>query len=154
MSEARLISPLLDGFALGGSISTHSGVSCYPAMRNDSDERYIVKTISIPASQVQLEALLLTGAYPNAEAAQGYFKDLAKGIRSEIEVLEKLAAQRGFLSFNGYQIVPMEEGVGYEVYLVSYYRRTLERQLRQSPMTHLAAVNMGIDLCAALAVCR
>ena len=154
MSEARLISPLLDGFALGGSISTHSGVSCYPAMRNDSDERYIVKTISIPASQVQLEALLLTGAYPNAEVAQGYFKDLAKGIRSEIEVLEKLAAQRGFLSFNGYQIVPMEEGVGYEVYLVSYYRRTLERQLRQSPMTHLAAVNMGIDLCAALAVCR
>ena len=55
---------MLDGFALGGSISSHSGVNCYPAMRADSDERYIVKTISVPASQVQLEALLLTGAYP------------------------------------------------------------------------------------------
>lgn len=154
MSDPRLISPLLDGFALGGSISSHSGVSCYPAMRVDSDERYIVKTISIPASQVQLEALLLTGAYPDAEAARAYFKDLAKGIRSEIDILEKCAARRGFLAFQNSQIVPMEEGVGYEVYLLSYYRRTLARQLKREPLTHLSAVNLGIDICAALSLCR
>lgn len=154
MSEPRLISPMLDGFALGGSISSHSGVSCYPAMCVDSDERYIVKTISVPASQVQLEALLLTGAYPNAEAAREYFKDLAMGIRSEIEILEKCAARRGFLAFQNSQIVPMEEGVGYEVYLLSYYRRTLERHLKREPLTHLSAVNLGIDICAALSLCR
>ena len=154
MSEPRLISPMLDGFALGGSISSHSGVNCYPAMRADSDERYIVKTISVPASQVQLEALLLTGAYPNAEAAREYFKDLAKGIRSEIEILEKCAARRGFLAFQNSQIVPMEEGVGYEVYLLSYYRRTLARHLKRQPLTHLSAVNLGIDICAALSLCR
>ena len=154
MSEPRLISPMLDGFALGGSISSHSGVSCYPAMRADSDERYIVKTISIPASQMQLEALLLTGAYPNAEAAREYFKDLVKGIRSEIEILEKCAARRGFLAFQNSQIVPMEEGVGYEVYLLSFYRRTLARHLKREPLTHLSAVNLGIDICAALSLCR
>ena len=154
MSEPRLISPMLDGFALGGPISSHSGVTCYPAMRADSDERYIVKTISVPASQVQLEALLLTGAYPNAEAAREYFKDLAKGIRSEIEILEKCAARRGFLAYQNSQIVPMEEGVGYEVYLLSYYRRTLARHLKRQPLTHLSAVNLGIDICAALSLCR
>lgn len=154
MSEPRLISPMLDSFALGGAISSHSGVSCYPAMRTDSDERYILKTISVPASQLQLEALLLTGAYPNAEAAREYFKDLAKGIRSEIEILDKLAARRGFLSFADSQIVPMDEGVGYEIYLLSFYRRTLERHLKKEPLTHLSAVNLGIDLCAALALCR
>lgn len=154
MSEPRLISPMLDAFALGGPISSHSGVSCYPAMRADSDERYIVKTISVPASQVQLEALLLTGAYPDAEAARLYFKDLAKGIRSEIEILDKLAARRGFMTFLDSQIVPMDEGVGYEIYLLNYYRRTLERHLKKEPLTHLSAINMGIDLCAALALCR
>ena len=154
MSEPRLISPMLDGFALGGSISSHSGVTCYPAMRADSDERYIVKTISIPASQVQLEALLLTGAYPNAEAAREYFKDLAKGIRSEIEILEKCAARRGFLAFQNSQIVPMQEGVGYEVFLLSYYRRTLASHLKRQPLTHLSAINLGIDICAALSLCR
>lgn len=154
MSEPRLISPMLDNFGLGGAISEHSGVRCYPAMRMDSDERYIVKTISVPASQLQLEALLLTGAYPDAESARAYFKDLVRGIRSEIEILDKLAARRGFQSFLDTQIVPMEEGVGYEVYLLSYYRRTLERVLKKESLTHLSAVNLGIDLCAALALCR
>lgn len=154
MSEPRIISPLLDGFALGQSMSCHSGVNCYPAMRVDSDERYIVKTISIPASQTQLEALLITGAYPNAEAARAYYLDLARGIEQEAEILEKLSRQRGFLPFEGCQTVPMEKEVGYQVYLVSHYRRSLERYLKRSPLTHLSAVNMGIDLCAALSVAR
>lgn len=154
MSDPRLISPLLDGFALGSAISCHSGVQCYPAMRSDSDERYIVKTISIPPSQVQLEALLLSGAYPNGEAAKGYFQELARDIRDEVEVLDQLAQRRGFLPYSKYQIVPLEEGIGYEVFLLSPYKRSLERQFRAAPLTHLAAVNMGIDLCAALSVCR
>ena len=154
MSEPRIISPLLDGFALGGSMSYHSGVNCYPAMQMDSDERYIVKNISIPASQTQLEALLLTGAYPNEESARTYFYGLAQDIVKEVEILDKLAAQRGFLPFLGHQVEPMENGVGYDVCLISHYRRSLERQLKRQPLTHLAAVNMGIDLCAALAICR
>ncbi len=154
MSDPRLISPMLDGFALGGSMSCHSGVCCYPAMRNDSDERYIVKKISIPASQLQLDALLLTGAYPDETAAKGYFQELAKDIRDEVEILDRLSAQRGFLPYSKYQIVPMEDRVGYEVYLLSPYKLSLARQLKTTPLTHLSAVNMGIDLCAALSVCR
>ncbi len=75
MSEPRLISPMLDNFAMGGAISNHDGVRCYPAMENDTDDKYIVKVISIPASPTQLEALLLTGAYPDKDAALVYFKD-------------------------------------------------------------------------------
>ena len=43
MFEPKLISPLLDNFAIGSSISEHDGVYCYPAMREDSDEKYILK---------------------------------------------------------------------------------------------------------------
>lgn len=154
MSEPRIISPLLDGFALGESINCHSGVNCYPAMREDSDERYIVKTISIPASQTQLDALLLTGAFADEEAARSYFKELTQGLRNEVSVLEKLAQRQGYLPFLGYQVVPLAEGVGFEFYLVSHYRRTLARFLRRNSMTHLSAVNMGIDLCAALGIAR
>ena len=49
----------------------------------------------------------------------------------------------------------MEEGkLGYEVYLLSTYKRSLERYMRRRPITHLEAVNLGLDLCAALAICR
>ena len=154
MSEPRYVSPMLDGFSLGQSISDHSGVACYPAMRDDSEKRYIVKKISLPASQVQVEALLLTGVFRDAEAVRVYYEDLAQGVRKEVQTLETLAGQRGFVPYKAHQIEPLEDGVGYDVILLSRYRKTLDRFMERNPMTHLSAVNLGIDMCAALAVCR
>lgn len=154
MSEPKLIRPMLDGFAMGQSISSHHGVQCYPAMPGDSDRRYIVKIISIPASPVQMEALLLSGACANREAALGYFKDLADGVGEEVQILKNLARLEGFLPYEDFQIEPHEDGSGYDVYLLSPYRRSLAKHFEKKPMTHLAAVNLGLDLCASMAVCR
>lgn len=154
MSEPKLISPLLDHFVIGDSISDHDGVRCYPAMREDSDEKYIVKIISIPASQVQLDALLLSGAYQNKDAALAYFKDLAESNANEAEVLQRLSKLDGFSSYEDWQIAPMENSVGYDLYLLGTYRRSVEKHMLRNPMTHLGAVNLGLDMCSALAVCR
>ena len=154
MSEPKLISPMLDDFAMGAPISDRHGVRCCPAMPVGSDKRYIVKVISIPASQVQLEAFLLTGVYSNEAAALEYFKNLADDIVDEVETLNKLAKLEGFLPYEKYQVEPMQGEVGYDVYLLSPYRRSLEKYFRRTPMTHLAAVNLGLDLCASLAVSR
>ena len=154
MSEPKLISPMLDNFAMGDPISNHNGVRCCPAMQQNSDKKYIVKIISIPASQVQLNALLLTGAYRSTAAALAYFKDLSDGIVKETEILEKLSKMEGFVPYVQTQIVPMENEIGYDVYLLANYHRTLERLFRKSMMTHLGAVNLGLDLCAAMTVCR
>ena len=155
MSEPKLISPLLDGFLMGEPISDHDGVRCCPAMRENSDDKYIVKIISVPASQKQLDALLLTGAYKDAAAAAEYFKELANDTVKEARLLQQLAKLEGFLSYEGWQIVPMEgDEVGYDIYLLGSYKRSLEKFLRRSSMTHLGAVNLGLDLCAALSLCR
>ena len=154
MSEPKLISPMLDDFDMGGPISDHDGVRCCPAMRKNSNEKYIVKIISVPASQTKMDALLLTGAYSDKAAALSYFKGLANGIADEKRILDNLSQLEGFVPFEACQIVPMEDESGYDVYLLSPYRRTLERRMTKKPMTQLAAVNLGLDLCAALAVCR
>ena len=155
MSDYKLISPLLDGFVMGDPISTHNGVACCPAMRENTDEKYIVKVVSVPASQKELDALLLTGAYPDAASAAVYFKEQAEGVIKESELLQQLSRLEGFLPYSGCQIVPMENNeLGYEVYLISPYKRSLEKHLRRNTMTHLGAVNLGLDLCAALAICR
>ena len=154
MSEPKLISPLLDQFAIGGAISDHDGVRCYPAMREGSDDKYIVKIISIPASARQLDALLLSGAYPDKQAAGRYFESLVNDVENEAQVLRHLSKLEGFLAYEDYQVVPNEDGVGYEIYLLGSYKRSLAKHFRQKPMTHLGAVNLGIDLCAAMTVCR
>lgn len=154
MSEPKLISPLLDGFSIGSAVSEHDGVRCYPALKENSERKYIVKVLSIPASQVQLDALLLTGAYPEPSAALEYFKELADQVEKEAAVLKNLSRVEGFLSYEGWQVVPMEDRLGYEVYLLSSYRHALENYVRRNNMTHLGAVNLGIDICAALSADR
>lgn len=140
---------------MGAPMSAHDGVQCCPAMKENSENRYIVKVISVPASQRQLDALLLTGAYHDAAEATAYFKDLADGIVREAQLLKKLAKLEGFLPYEGWQVVPMENNdLGYDVYLYSAYRQSLAKFTRRNLMTHLSAVNLGLDLCAALSICR
>ena len=154
MSEITHGTTLLDELTIGDPMSQHHGVKCCPAIREATDERYIVKILSIPASQVQLDALLLTGAYPTPAHALEYFRNLAKEVLAEVEIVKKLHAMEGFLPFTHAEIRKSEDGTGYQVYLVSPYKRSLERQMQLEPLTHLGAVNLGLDLCAALAICR
>ena len=154
MSEPKRISPLLDGFTIGSAVSDHDGVRCYPALKDNSEKKYIVKIISIPASQTQLDALLLTGAFSEPSAAMDYFKELADHVEREATALKNLSRVEGFLSFEGWQVVPMEGRLGYEIYLLSSYRHTLESYVRRNNMTHLGTVNLGIDICSALSAAR
>lgn len=154
LSEPKLIRPLLDGFIIGEPISDHHGVCCCPAIRENTDERYIIKIISIPATQVQLDALLLTGACTDQGQALEYFKELSDGVIGEADILDKLSRMEGFLPYLGTQIQEMDNAIGYDVYLLNPYRRSLNKLMRAEPLTHLAAVNLGLDMCAALTACR
>ena len=140
---------------MGPPISIHQGVRCCPAMKQNSDNKYIVKIISIPASQVQLDALLLTGAYKDPGDAMDYFKEQADEITEEAAFLLNLSRLEGFLGFEGCQIVPMEDNqLGYHVYLLGSFKRSLDRHMRRNPITQEDAVKLGIDICTALATCR
>ena len=154
MSEPKKILPLLEGFLIGEPISDHDGVRCCPALEESTGKKYIVKIISVPASSDKLEALLLAGAFPDREAALVYFKSLSQDIVEEAVLLQRLARLEGFAAYERWQVVPMDNGEGYEVWMLNPYRPTLERHMSRHCMTHLGAVNLGLDLCSALAVSR
>lgn len=155
MSELKLISPLLDGFVPGKMMRERNGVRSCPVLKEETKEKYVCKIISVPASQVQLDALILTGAYKSASDAVDYFRDMAAGVEAEAKFLKSLSQLEGFVPFESWQVVPMEDGrTGFEVFLLSPYRHCLERFLRHSVMTHLDAINLALDLCTAMAICR
>lgn len=154
MSDLKLISPLLDGIIMGDPISQHDGIRCCPAMNQATNDKYIVKIISVPPSDTQVEAMLLTGAFASREDAAVYYADRVKELTGELDILQQLSSQEGFLSCVGYQVVPKESSVGFDVYILSDYRRSLERQMVKHPLTQLDALNLGLDLCSALTACR
>ena len=155
MSEPKIISPLLDGFTLGAPISEHHGVVCFPAIKENINKKYIVKMISVPASQTQFDALMLAGAYKDPGDAMEYFRENGEGILKEAELLKTLSKLEGFLPYDGWQMEPItRRRLGYEVYLVGSYKRSLDKHIRKNAFTHLEAVNLGLDLCSALSICR
>ncbi len=155
MSEQKRISPLLDGFTMGSPMSDHDGVSCRPAIKDNTEKKYIVKTVTVPATQVQMDAMLLAGAFKDPSGAMDYFMGVAEDVVKEAELLEKLSKLEGFLPYEGWQIEPItRRRLGYEVYLISSYKRSLEKYLKHSPVTQLEAINLGLDICTALSVCR
>ena len=155
MSEPKHISPLLDGFTLGSPISEHHGVVCCPAIKENTNKKFIVKMITVPASQTQFDALMLAGAYKDPGDAMEYFRENGENLLQEAELLKRLSKVEGFLPFDGWQMEPItRRRLGYEVYLVGSYKRSLDKYIRKNPITHLEAVNLGLDLCSALSVCR
>ena len=112
MSELKMISPLLDGLAVGGAISEHHGVSCYPVLDETTGNKYILKVISIPASRAQLDAFLISGAYADEAAALSYFKEQADEILRETKVLDELAQLEGYVAYEKVQLVPKEDDIG------------------------------------------
>ena len=155
MSESKPTSPLLDGFSMGNPISSHDGILCCPAIRENTDKKYIVKIISVPASQTQMDALLLAGAYKDPADAMEYFREMGEGILKEAEQLKTLSKLDGFLAYDAWTMEPItKRRLGYEIYLVGSYKRSLDKYVRSNPVTHLEAINLGLDLCAALSVCR
>lgn len=154
MPALKMISPLLDNIITGDAISDHDGIQCYPAMHEITNQKFILKVISVPASQTKFDALLLTGALKNEEEGNHYFKERVQDYISEIEVLQQLSRQEGFLPCVGYQTAPKNDGVGFDLYILSEYKRSLLRQSTKKPLSQLDALNLGLDICSALTACR
>lgn len=150
MAELKLISPLLSNMEVVENVSVRGGTSVYIIKSTKTQQHYVLKHISVPESQRQVDALLYTGATASREAAQEYYAQVVADYQTELETLEKLADSPNLDCYRSYQIVPKEDAVGYDVYLLAENRKTLADYLQENAVTQLTAVNLGLDLCNAL----
>ena len=150
MSEPKLISPLLDGMEIVSCIHSGGGTSVYLLRSTITGQSYVLKHISVPESQTQVDALLFTGAAADEAAAQSYFEQLIEDFKAELDDLELLQSSTNFANYLNYQICRKEDGIGFEIYLLSERWKTLVEYLNENAMTHLKALNLGLDLCTAL----
>ena len=114
-----------------------------------SEQLYILKHISVPESQKQVEALIFSGAAADNAAAQEYYQQVVADYQAELELMETLSNSPNLDCFRSYEIRPKEDGVGFDVFLLAEQRTTLEQYLLQTPMTQSSAVNLAMDLCNA-----
>lgn len=154
MTAPRPVSPILDGFVLGEIFSSRDGSICCRAREKSSGEPFVVKMISLPGSARQMEALLMAGAFADRNAANSYYKEQARAILGEARTLQHMAALSCFADFDSVQVVPAEGDNGYEIYLLSPMRTSLQQLMTQPDLSQQQVINMALDICTALASCR
>ena len=150
MSELKLISPLLDNMETVTCLQSGSGTSVFLLRGTLNGQEYILKRISVPESQTQVEALYFAGAAEDEEEAKKYFEQLIKDYCAELSELDMLRGSTNFATYLDYQVCEKEDGIGYDLYLLSEKWQTLVEYLSENAMTHLKALNLGLDLCTAL----
>lgn len=153
MPELKMISPLLDGMVAEREVGDRSGRACY-IVRNSASERFVLKRMSVPAADSQIRALILSGAYPTEAAVHEYYTRVVTDIRLELDKGRELAASGQYAGALGYQIEPKADGIGYDVYILYPLFLSLSDFLVSGSISQLRAVNLGLDLCDALSVCR
>ncbi len=154
MPDFNKITPLLDGMIVEKELSVHNGRACYLLSRQESKEQFVLKHMSVPATDSQIRALILSGAYANEAAVHEYYGMVIEDMKQELRLGQKLAESGCYAGALDFQIEPKQEGVGYDVYILHPLHVALNELLSHSAMTHLRAVNLGIDLCDALITCR
>ena len=150
MAELKLISPLLSNMEVVECLSVRGAAAVYIVKSTKSGQTYILKHISVPESQKQVDALMFTGAAATPEDAQKYYEQVVSDYQTELTMLETLSSSPNLDCFRSYQIAPKEDGVGYDMYLLAEHRKTLVDYLADNAMTKLCAVNLAMDLCSAL----
>lgn len=153
MSELKPISPLLDDMEVLRCLADNGASRLY-LLRHVSGKPFILKQISIPESQTQVEALLITGAAADEEDARRYYEQRIADYEDSLKAMAPLRGSSNCATYLDYQVCAREEGVGFELYLLAERYVTLPAYLNENAMTHLRALNLGLDLCTALSELR
>lgn len=154
MSDLKMISPLLDGMQVEKEAAEHNGRTSYILRRSSSDDRFVLKVLSIPAADSQIRAMILSGAYADEAAVHEYYGKVVDDIKAELNAGKKLAASGCFAGALDYQVEPKDSGVGYNIYILRPFHIPLNELLSHGAITNLRAINLGIDLCDSVSACR
>lgn len=140
-------------YALGEAFSAKDGVYCYPATDRDNGNRYIAKVHTFPAKPTTTEAFLLTGAFPNLEMVNAYYREQARELTKQAAILNALSYSE---YFSHYTICQTEhkKDIGYDVWLLSSYRRSLTDVFNKVSLSKKDIINIGTQLCRGLTQCR
>ena len=104
LAEIELNTALMTNMEIVDCLSRRGGTAVYSVKSTKSEQLYVLKHISVPESQRQVQALILTGAAADEEAAQAYYQQVVTDYQAELEQLEALSNSPTLACFRSYEI--------------------------------------------------
>lgn len=116
------------------------------------EEHSALKVISIPQSDSEIQSLKNDGMTDNDTTE--YFKGIVNDFVQEIQLMTQLKGNSNVVAYEDFAVVEKTDSVGFEILIRMELLTGLPSYLRENHFRVYDVIQLGIDMCRALEVCR
>ena len=110
-----------------------------------------VKIVYIPTNTSTIDELQSAGM--SEKSIKNYLNEIVDNLLNEIKIMEQLETADNIVGIKDYQIVRMEEGFGYDIFIRMELLEDLSTYLKTWKLSEEEIVRLSMDICKALIVC-
>ncbi|MDD5901817.1 MAG: serine/threonine-protein kinase [Oscillospiraceae bacterium] len=111
-----------------------------------------LKAVTIPQSQSEVETIMDDGM--DSESVTTYFRGFVEELIEEFRLMSKLKGESNIVSYEDHQVIAHEDGIGWDVLIRMELLTPLLRYTKANALGQAEVINLGIDICKALELCR
>ena len=154
MDEYKKYEPIFGSWKLERLIGKGSFGKVFEISREEYGTSYraALKIITVPQDEDDVKARMASGT--DIETISEYYEGILREIINENELMSKLKGNSNIVSYEDHQIIPHEDGVGYDVLIRMELLTPLLDRMIDRPLDEKEVVKLGIDICKALEVCH
>ncbi len=126
----------------------------FEAERCDFGEvfRSAIKIITFPKSPDEIASMVAEGM--TEESIPEYYKEAVKEITQEFTLLAALRGNSNIVSYEDHVVLPHDDGIGWDIIIRMELLKPFSSIIKSSQLTRRDVVQLGIDICSALEICR
>ena len=138
----------------GQLIKSSQGRDVYAVTYEGIRAPMIVKHLSIPATQSMVSGLIFSGAVADEEAALAYYSTEMDELKKELALLDQMRDHPHFLPYLDSQIKLKDDGIGYDVYLLTLRATTVRELMEERAFTSRSNTRSSVSVTQALCALR
>lgn len=111
-----------------------------------------LKVMTIPTDESQVRDVVSCGM--DNESVTAYFNSFVKNISNELAIMSDLKGKTNIVSYENHRVIPHPDGIGWDILIRMELLKPLLDQIAERGMTEADVIQLGIDMCSALELCR
>lgn len=116
------------------------------------EEHSALKVVSIPQSDSEMQALLNDGM--TEPEIREYFKGTVDDFVKEIQLMIQLRGNSNIVGYQDFAVVEKTDTIGFDILIRMELLTGLPNYLRNNRFRVCDVIQLGVDICSALEVCR
>ena len=154
INKYKKYEPIFGSWYLSRLLGKGSFGEVYEITREEYGTTYkaALKVISVPQDEDDIKTRMTEGT--DIDTISEYYEGVLKEIVNENEIMSKLKGNSNIVSYEDHQIIPHEDGIGYDILIRMELLTPLRDKMLESKLDEREVVRIGIDICKALELCH